>query len=32
VLRDSKAKGPLRVAGRGHYRLAADHDGIACES
>jgi hypothetical protein len=24
-------KGPFRVVGRDHYRLDADHDGIACE-
>lgn len=24
--------GPFRVVGRDHYRLDADHDGIACES
>ena len=24
-------RGPLRVVGRDHYRLDADHDGIACE-
>ena len=23
--------GPFRVVGRDHYRLDADHDGIACE-
>jgi hypothetical protein len=24
-------RGPIRVVGRDHYRLDADHDGIACE-
>jgi hypothetical protein len=24
--------GPFRVVGKDHYRLDADHDGIACES
>ncbi|WCB92634.1 hypothetical protein DSM104299_01331 [Baekduia alba] len=24
--------GPFRVVGNDHYRLDADHDGIACES
>jgi hypothetical protein len=25
-------RGPFRVVGTDHYRLDADHDGIACES
>jgi hypothetical protein len=24
-------RGPIRVVGRDHYRLDADHDGTACE-
>jgi hypothetical protein len=24
-------RGPVRVVGRDHYRLDADHDGIGCE-
>jgi hypothetical protein len=24
-------RGPIRVVGRDHYRLDADHDGIGCE-